>query len=172
MANKVKMDALDDLINEVNPVDLEKVRIKMHIAATIDDLIKQHRWTKQMFAEKLGKQPSEITKWLSGTHNFTTDTLTDIAFVFGLRLSDLLIEKESHFFSISHYQVPAMINYDSINNRMVSYCLHEREKHLQAPTFPHTSALGALCNFISNYPNTGINRSLVPFAVKIKPDLY
>lgn len=32
----------------------------------------------------MGKRPSEITKWLSGTYNFNTDTLFDIEDVLGI----------------------------------------------------------------------------------------
>lgn len=33
---------------------------------------------KQKFADKTRRNPSEITKWLSGTHTFSIDTLQDI----------------------------------------------------------------------------------------------
>lgn len=33
--------------------------------------------------------PSLVSKWLSGTHNFTIDTLTDIQRVLGIRLLDV-----------------------------------------------------------------------------------
>lgn len=31
--------------------------------------------TKKQFADQIGKRPSEITRWLSGQHNFTVFTL-------------------------------------------------------------------------------------------------
>lgn len=31
--------------------------------------------SKRQFAEALGKRPNEITRWLSGEHNFTISTL-------------------------------------------------------------------------------------------------
>lgn len=37
-------------------------------------------------ADRLGKQPSEITKWLGGTHSFTTDTLMEISSVIKIQL--------------------------------------------------------------------------------------
>ena len=35
------------------------------------------------FAEALGRRPSEITKWLSGQHNFTIATLAMLSSFFG-----------------------------------------------------------------------------------------
>jgi transcriptional regulator with XRE-family HTH domain len=36
-----------------------------------------------MLAHRLGKKESEISKWLTGRHNFTTKTLAHIALVLG-----------------------------------------------------------------------------------------
>lgn len=56
----------------------EEVEKRMVLATQIADAIKNAGLTKKQFADKIGKQPSEITKWLSGTHNFTTKTITKI----------------------------------------------------------------------------------------------
>lgn len=39
--------------------------------------------TKIQFAKALGKKPSEITKWLSGQHNFTLKTISMLSVFFG-----------------------------------------------------------------------------------------
>lgn len=43
----------------------------MMLAANIADDMQIACLSKKQFADKMGKNPSEITKWLSGTHNFT-----------------------------------------------------------------------------------------------------
>ena len=43
----------------------------------------------------MGKQPFEITKWLSGTQNFTVDILTAIALTLGVEIADLFREQIS-----------------------------------------------------------------------------
>jgi len=51
----------------------------MLIAAKIDDAIKAKNWKKKDLLEAMGrKNPSLVTKWLSGTHNFTVDTLVEL----------------------------------------------------------------------------------------------
>lgn len=58
----------------------------MVLAAKIDDALKAQGIGKKQFADMMGQKPSVITKWLSGGHNFTVDTLTDIQRVLDVRL--------------------------------------------------------------------------------------
>lgn len=90
-ARKYKSPLIDKLLKEVTPLEMEQAKLKMQLAAKIEDLIKSKSWSKSEFAEKIGKHPSEITKWLSGTQNFTIDILMEIAFAFKIELSDLFI---------------------------------------------------------------------------------
>ena len=39
--------------------------------------------TQRALAEKLGKKESEVSKWLTGRHNFTTKTLAHISLALG-----------------------------------------------------------------------------------------
>src|SRR4030042_6088633 len=80
---------LDELLKDITPEELEKTEKRMQLAARIDDAIKAKGWKKKDFANALGKTPSEITKWLSGTHNFTADTLFDIERVLNICLFKL-----------------------------------------------------------------------------------
>lgn len=90
-ARKYKSPLIDELLKELTPLEMKQAKLKMQLAAKIEDLIKSKSWSKSEFAEKIGKHPSEITKWLSGTHNFTIDILMEIALAFKIELSDLLI---------------------------------------------------------------------------------
>ena len=82
------------ILAEITPAQRERVANKMLLAARLDDLMQERGWGKSQFAEKVDRNPSEITKWLSGSHNFTLDTLTDISMVFGISLSELYAPKE------------------------------------------------------------------------------
>jgi len=88
---KYKSPLIDELLDETTPLEMDQTKTKMQIAAKIEDLLKDKGWSKSEFAQKTGKNPSEITKWLSGNQNFTLDILIEIAFVFEIKLSDLLI---------------------------------------------------------------------------------
>jgi transcriptional regulator with XRE-family HTH domain len=80
---------IDSLFNEISSDDFERTKNKMLLAARIDDAIKAKKWKKKDLAEALNKRPSEITKWLSGTHNFTVDTLWQLEKVLDIELIKL-----------------------------------------------------------------------------------
>lgn len=60
-----------------------EVDLSFAIADRIDALIKKKGLTKKEFAESIGKRTSEVTKWLSGQHNFTIRTLATLSAYFG-----------------------------------------------------------------------------------------
>jgi len=71
-------EAIDSILKEVDPKIEKRIEFKMQLAAKIDKARIKMGLSKKQFAENLSKKPSEITKWLSGTHNFTSDTLFEI----------------------------------------------------------------------------------------------
>ena len=85
-ATNYQSDILDDLLNEIDPQEMRKTEKRMSLAAKIADGIKAKGWSKSEFAGKMNKQPSVITKWLSGTHSFNSDTLFDIEEVLEIEL--------------------------------------------------------------------------------------
>lgn len=88
-ARKYNSSKLQELLNEVTPLEMEQTKNKMQLAVRIEDFMRAKGWNKSQFAEKVGKNPSEITKWLSGTQNFTIDVLTEIAATLGVELTAL-----------------------------------------------------------------------------------
>jgi DNA-binding transcriptional regulator YiaG len=71
-------DFLDSLMSEITPEDQECTNQRMLLAAKIDDVRKEKKLNKGDFAQLMSKKPSEISRWLSGTHNFTSGTLSNI----------------------------------------------------------------------------------------------
>lgn len=93
-ARKYNSSKLQELLDEVTPLEMEQTKVKMQLAARIEDFMRAKGWNKSQFAEKVGKNPSEITKWFSGTQNFTTDVLTEIASALGVELTALFGKKQ------------------------------------------------------------------------------
>jgi antitoxin component HigA of HigAB toxin-antitoxin module len=63
-----------------------EVATEMAISNRIDELMTQRGLTKTGLAKALNKRPCEVTKWLSGQHNFTIRTLAMLSAYFGVEL--------------------------------------------------------------------------------------
>lgn len=85
----MKSEIIQKLDKESSPI-FDKVAAKMRTASRIADAMKAAGLSKSQFARKMGKSPSEITKWLSGTHNFTIDSLQEISAVLGVEITSAM----------------------------------------------------------------------------------
>lgn len=66
------------------PDDLRKeISWSFAISDKIAEILEEQGMTQKMFAKKMGKSETEISRWLSGTHNFTLRTLSKISAVLG-----------------------------------------------------------------------------------------
>lgn len=63
-----------------------EVDLELAISNRIYDLMTKRGLSKVEFAQALGKRPSEVTKWLSGQHNFTLRTISLLSAFFGEEL--------------------------------------------------------------------------------------
>lgn len=61
----------------------EEIDLSFAISNKIDALMRERGLSRKQFADELGKRPSEITRWLSGQHNFTVSTLAMLSAFFG-----------------------------------------------------------------------------------------
>ena len=75
--------SLQEMLGNI-PEDTQiKIDLSIEISDRIEALMQERGLSKKQFAEALGKRPSEVTKWLSGQHNFTLATLSMISLYFG-----------------------------------------------------------------------------------------
>ncbi len=63
------MALLDNLLAEISPEEQARTDRKMRVASIIANTLMKKGMAKKQFAQKVGRKPFEITKWLSGTHN-------------------------------------------------------------------------------------------------------
>lgn len=104
-AEKHSSQFLKQLMAERNRAQTTRVRNRMRLAAKISDAMKAKGWKKIDLANAMSKKPSVITKWLSGTHNFTSDTLTDIEIILSMKLLSLKLDEIVIRFETSLVQV-------------------------------------------------------------------
>lgn len=66
------------------PIELKlELDLSFAIADKIDAIIKKKGMTQKEFAKKMNKTEAEVSRWLSGTHNFTLKTIAKITNVLG-----------------------------------------------------------------------------------------
>lgn len=73
---------LSDLFNEIPAKKREESRLKFSISNSLDSLMRARGMRKKQLADAIGKRPNEVTRWLSGEHNFTISTLAMLSTFF------------------------------------------------------------------------------------------
>ena len=72
-----------ECLSQVSEDTRAEFDLSFAIADRIAELLQQQGMSQKEFAAKMGKQESEISKWLTGRHNFTTNTLARISLALG-----------------------------------------------------------------------------------------
>lgn len=75
--------SLRELLSDISPEERAEARLSFQISNRLDFLMKEKGLSKKQLADAIGKRPSEITRWLSGEHNFTISTLAMLSTFFG-----------------------------------------------------------------------------------------
>ncbi|MDL2230194.1 helix-turn-helix domain-containing protein [Alistipes sp. OttesenSCG-928-L06] len=117
-----------------DPVEYEKTIHKLRLAARIADAMQMQGITKSELAKRMGKNPSEITKWLSGTNNFTTDILLDISKELKVQLinDDRIRPGKRLFFTAEQ---TSKISHSKVAIKVKSYSAVNYKYHHLAPNY-------------------------------------
>ena len=68
-----------ECLSKVSDKTRAEFNLSFEIAGRIDAILKRKGMTQKELAAKMGKRESEISKWLTGRHNFTTNTIAGIS---------------------------------------------------------------------------------------------
>lgn len=80
----MKTNKLMDEIRKSTPADTNKqVDLCVAIANRVFELLQERNMKQRDFAKALGKTETEVSRWLSGTHNLTLATIAKMATVLG-----------------------------------------------------------------------------------------
>lgn len=74
---------LKDIFNEIPKEKREETRLSFAISNKLDALMKERGLNRKQLADAMGKRPNEVTRWLSGEHNFTISTIAMLSTFFG-----------------------------------------------------------------------------------------
>ncbi len=77
-AKVYKSKVLEDFFTVKDTKEYKRTENNMLLALRIEKAVEARGWNRTRFAKEMNVESSVITKWLSGTHNFTCNTLFDI----------------------------------------------------------------------------------------------
>jgi transcriptional regulator with XRE-family HTH domain len=72
--NKLFRDSLAAIPDEQKA----EFELSFGIAERMDAILKEKNISQRELARRLGKRESEVSRWLTGRHNFTTSTIAKI----------------------------------------------------------------------------------------------
>ena len=80
---KTAFEEYNKIVDSIPASIHKEVAMEITVSNRIYELMQEKGLSKAEFARSLGKRPCEITKWLSGQHNFTLSTLAMLSAFFG-----------------------------------------------------------------------------------------
>ena len=72
-----------ELLNQVPKEKRRESELSYAIARRIHDVLLRKEWTQADLARATGKRATMVSRWMSGTHNFTIQTLSEIETALG-----------------------------------------------------------------------------------------
>lgn len=100
---KMKDSVIERMRARISPETKAYVRKSMELAVRIQDVLDEKRWSQKDLAKAMGKNESEISKWLSGSHNLTLKSITKLETVLGRELLAII---SKHRFIVDHENNP------------------------------------------------------------------
>ena len=79
-------DLLQEELSKITPLQRATFRLSDSIAERMEQIMKNKGISKKQLSELTRRRPSEDTKWLSGSHNFTCKTIALISMALGEEL--------------------------------------------------------------------------------------
>ena len=74
---------MDEIRSTISPETKMQMELSVAIANRIYDILEKKGMTQKDFARLMGKTETEVSRWLSGTHNMTLATLCKISIALG-----------------------------------------------------------------------------------------
>ncbi len=88
---KEKSRTSKNFFEDLQPEYEALVNLSVEISDRIEERLKAKGITQKEFAEQLGKSESEVSKWMSGMHNFTLKSIVKIETVLGEKVIQTVI---------------------------------------------------------------------------------
>ena len=74
---------LDEIRGDISPEMKARTELSVAIANRIYDILEAKKMSQKDLARLMGKTETEVSRWLSGTHNMTVATISRISAALG-----------------------------------------------------------------------------------------
>lgn len=74
---------LDEIRGHISPDVKKQLEISVSLANRVYDILEAKGMSQKDLAKLLGKTETEVSRWLSGTHNMTIATIAKISVALG-----------------------------------------------------------------------------------------
>lgn len=74
---------LDEIRSQISPEIKKQLEISVSLSNRIYDILETKGMNQKDLAKLLGKTETEVSRWLSGTHNLTIATIAKISVALG-----------------------------------------------------------------------------------------
>lgn len=92
----MKKNAILESIRQETPAYIKReIDLSFYIVDRISEILQLKGMTQKDLADLLGKKESEISKWMTGTHNFTIRSIAKIERALNVSIFDIEKEKQS-----------------------------------------------------------------------------
>lgn len=95
---------MDEIRQTISPDMKIQMELSVAIANRIYSILEQRGLSQKDFARLMGKTETEVSRWLSGTHNLTISTISKITSVLG---EDIIVPAA---YSVSGYRCSYLNN--------------------------------------------------------------
>lgn len=92
----MKKNAILESIRQETPAYIKReIDLSFYIVDRISEILQSKGMTQKDLADLLGKKESEISKWMTGSHNFTIRSIAKIEMALDVSIFDIEKKKQS-----------------------------------------------------------------------------
>ena len=96
---------MDEIRSTISPEMKLQMELSVAIANRIYNILEEKGMSQKDFAQLMGKTETEVSRWLSGTHNLTMATICKISSALG----EDIIQVASHSYKSDYEYEPMMV---------------------------------------------------------------
>ncbi len=109
----------------ITPEIKRSVDYSIFVANRIFDILERQGKSQRDLAKVLGKSEAEISKWLQGTHTFTTKTIAKIDVALGESIFDISDKTPKSYDMVIHLSANASTKLSTKANRSTTTSLYD-----------------------------------------------